>query len=868
MVPTRWTEVGSGAFGRARAARRLGGRTEWGGGRTGAATAAAPHPLPAEAPPPPPPSLDTLPTPPDETAPARVPFHRRLAAAAAAGDRDAADAVLADMGAAGLPPGPRAVHAAVVAAARAGDADGALDAMRAAHARGEGWCGGGARGRMGAGGRLRPPPPGLRPLAASYVALIIAFTTVRDAAAARAVLASMQRAADDARPGWLALCAGLFAAGLGADAAAALERGARDGWLPDADLYAAYLDWLVATPAGAARARSVFADGMRRARVPPDVRHANALIYADVTHIAPHVGADTLRAAAAGELGAGCRPNAATYAIVAEGHLAAIDAGSDTAAASHDALDELLGTMLRAGLRPDKRAYACVARARLATGRVPAAAAAFRRMAALAAPGARTALLGDEALAALARALAATMRPIDLLDVLAAAADDGRTLPESALAPDPALGGHTLAGAWLPPALAAARAARKVSGLVDESGVGTPDDDAGDRSVDGVLVDADGAAIWEVGGAPIPVSRMSREELTAELVARGLPTDGLKSEQYRRVQAARGAARPDVASAARDRVAAAAAAAAREAATVAARVDTVSKADADVEWEIETWKDGVVVSREKYWAPPPWGAADADAAAPGGARAMPSPTSLDGDDDDDLLDYTSRQVGGGEGGRGGKGGAPVCARAADPFSFPRQVTDRALSRAAARASTLTSSDDDGDDDGEGDADGDGDDDAARGPWLPPDHRVADLALGILVATEACGGRPSPPDLASLARAAAADGDGPLAAAVAARLTPDAVADLGARAAATVEADLLRAVSRSGRGEGARPAVLAGLDAAGLGAAAAAVDAALAAVAAASAAEEAAAASVAAAARASPPPPSLGDDEGDDGFGDE
>jgi DNA-binding GntR family transcriptional regulator len=41
------------------------------------------------------------------------------------------------MSAAGLPPGPRAVHAAVVAAARAGDADGALDAMRAAHAQGE-----------------------------------------------------------------------------------------------------------------------------------------------------------------------------------------------------------------------------------------------------------------------------------------------------------------------------------------------------------------------------------------------------------------------------------------------------------------------------------------------------------------------------------------------------------------------------------------------------------------------------------------------------------------------------------------------------------------------------------------------------------
>lgn len=132
-------------------------------------------------------------------------------------------------------------------------------------------------------------------------------------------------------------------------------------------------------------------------------------------------------------------------------------------------------------------------------------------------------------------------------------------------------------------------------------------------------------------------------------------------------------------------------------------------------------------------------------------------------------------------------------------------------------------------------------------------RVSNVALAVLIHAETVGGAPSPPDLASLARAAGDDGDGPLAVAVAERLTAEAIAALGPRAAAGVEADLLRAVRAGARGaDRARPAVVAALDALGLGDAVPALDAELAAAAAREEEEARAAAEAAAAARAAQP----------------
>ena len=59
-------------------------------------------------------------------------WHRRLHAAAKAGEAGTAEAVLSEMTAIGLSPGPRAYHALAVAYAKAGDAHAALSAVQRA----------------------------------------------------------------------------------------------------------------------------------------------------------------------------------------------------------------------------------------------------------------------------------------------------------------------------------------------------------------------------------------------------------------------------------------------------------------------------------------------------------------------------------------------------------------------------------------------------------------------------------------------------------------------------------------------------------------------------------------------------------------
>jgi hypothetical protein len=55
-----------------------------------------------------------------------LPVHRRLHNAAKEGNTSAAEAVMASMGAAGLPPGPRVYHVLLCSYLKAGDLPGAL----------------------------------------------------------------------------------------------------------------------------------------------------------------------------------------------------------------------------------------------------------------------------------------------------------------------------------------------------------------------------------------------------------------------------------------------------------------------------------------------------------------------------------------------------------------------------------------------------------------------------------------------------------------------------------------------------------------------------------------------------------------------
>ena len=248
-------------------------------------------------------TLARAPTAADEAAdPARFPYHARLHAAASAGDAAGAASTLEAMAAAGLPPGPAAFHGAIVASARAGDADTALALTRRAHA------------------------VGVRPLAVSYATLIRAFTGVGDAPAARAVLASMVRAVPDARPGWLALCKGLFAAGAGDEAATTAERGVLEGWWPDADLYGALISYLVDTGGqrGLARAGAILAEEMLpEGGVVPTTAHANIVLAGEVELTSAMEGDKLLAAMGRGDLGPGCRPDIHSFNIVLAGHVRA-----------------------------------------------------------------------------------------------------------------------------------------------------------------------------------------------------------------------------------------------------------------------------------------------------------------------------------------------------------------------------------------------------------------------------------------------------------------------------------------------------------------------------------------------------------------
>ena len=413
----------------------------------------------------------------EEADPARTPFHRRLARAARRADPDAAQSVLRDMASAGIAPGPRAVHACVVAAAAADDADGALDAMRRAHAAG-----------------LRPLPESYVALihafarvedaAAARAVLASMARAVPDAREGWLALCSaLFRAGlgDDAEA---ALLRGRRADGWQPDAEVYLdwivwlcsEGGAR----------------------GAKLAQFIFSKDMRAAGVEPDIRHANTLLAADAFLLSPNTGEKTLFAISDGAFGPRCRPNADSHAIVMEAHLEVIesaarkvahrlsgsekearlvaanaaaglnnssgggggdstdsdpvaaifsadpanytqrglDEGSDGVGAGHEALDEALGVMLQAGISPNKRVHAAMTRAKLLGGAGPNVIMGFfRRMARLGKPGTRTELLPDETMQALVWLLSDTRQPWHLLEVVSAAADDGRELPAGAFGP-------------------------------------------------------------------------------------------------------------------------------------------------------------------------------------------------------------------------------------------------------------------------------------------------------------------------------------------------------------------------------------------------------------------------------------------------
>jgi len=126
----------------------------------------------------------------------------------------------------GIQPGPRAFHALATAASVAGDAQGAIDAVRRAVA------------------------GGVRPVADTYLILMMAFLAEDDLPRAEKVLAAMGRAGHSTRLGWIALTTALFKKGKFDEANYHFQAGRRRGLRPTADLFEMSIKSLVLKPAG------------------------------------------------------------------------------------------------------------------------------------------------------------------------------------------------------------------------------------------------------------------------------------------------------------------------------------------------------------------------------------------------------------------------------------------------------------------------------------------------------------------------------------------------------------------------------------------------------------------------------------------
>lgn len=139
----------------------------------------------------------------DEEDPARWVYHRGLKAAALSGNWAEAESIVDEMARGGHVPGPRAYHALVCAHAQAGDAPGALGAIR------------------------RCWDAGVTPLPETYASVVSAAVAEGDLATAEAVVASNRRAGVDCTRSWQHLVVALLKAG---EADKGFEVLAQVGW--------------------------------------------------------------------------------------------------------------------------------------------------------------------------------------------------------------------------------------------------------------------------------------------------------------------------------------------------------------------------------------------------------------------------------------------------------------------------------------------------------------------------------------------------------------------------------------------------------------------------------------------------------------
>ncbi|KAK9823409.1 hypothetical protein WJX72_002547 [[Myrmecia] bisecta] len=442
----------------------------------------------------------------DETDPERTEYNRQLGAAARQGRPSDAEAVLAAMQDAGLPPGPRAYHGLVYAYARANDAAGALAAVQREYQ------------------ELRTF--GLQPLAETYAVLIHALVAEGKVPEAHKVYESMQQAGVNPRPGWLVLTCSLFSKGHKELATKLVQQGLRNQWVPDSDLYEHIIRELCEQGKVEAAQATVF--DMQARGVAPLPKHCNPVVRALSLAGTQSQALELLRQIPTG-------PNADTFNGLLEGlvHTKAVDAES---------LNSLKAQMATAGQRANKRTWALLVEANLELMDCKAAMDCFGRMTSCMERGGQTEALSDASLLQLLQLLSSKNMPEQITRVLRFIAAEKRRLPSSSEQQAPHPEDRTFLTEWLAAHRLEMRtvANKPTAGLVAQN-----EEAARTREVEGVLIGAGDCAVNE-DGSVISVSKLTVGQMRAELTARGLSVDGKRKDLYKRVQAARRNAPTDV----------------------------------------------------------------------------------------------------------------------------------------------------------------------------------------------------------------------------------------------------------------------------------------------------------------------------------
>ncbi|GMH35058.1 hypothetical protein BSKO_02926 [Bryopsis sp. KO-2023] len=429
----------------------------------------------------------------------RAQAHRRLFAAAKKGKPESAEAVIQDMFADGIMPGPRAYHGVIFAYVKAGDSNGALQAIRRAH------------------------NAGVMPITESYLVLIHAFVKDGNVKTAEAILASMKRAGADGRQGWLMMVRSLLDTKDLEAAMLHLEMGKDHKWFPDSNLYAALMKEYGAI--GRKAWMFELLDEVIESGVKIETGHVNPLL--EMVSKDPDANFEEFQK---------------LYELIDEPNLASYNALLRAQLKSWDEDIDESGTFMKYWMqlsnkfKPSAMSMTFLLRAQLRMGKIRETTKIFLDNNVGQATGAAREELVYYLLPDLLWELSGQGLPIDLYRVLQSIALDGYGMPETVMEPNSK--GNTFVSDWLFHRLSKLQVA-----AVSENASAEPME-MGNRmrrvGEDDVLIGFCNCAVDE-DGTIVPPSRLSVTQMKAELEARGLPTDGLRADLYQRVKVSRSA---------------------------------------------------------------------------------------------------------------------------------------------------------------------------------------------------------------------------------------------------------------------------------------------------------------------------------------